>query len=73
MRRTLHILLSASLTAAFVLLPGGSTAAAEGATKPTATVNVSQVILPPDCYDIVTTDGPTTDYIAVFDCEYRRP
>lgn len=38
-----------------------------------STTSFSQTILPPTCYDVVSVTGPTTDYIATFDCEYRQP
>jgi hypothetical protein len=33
----------------------------------------SQVIREPDCYDYVSNVTGTIDYIATFECDYRRP
>ncbi len=38
-----------------------------------ANSSFSQTILPPSCYDVVSSAGPTIDYIATFECEYRTP
>ncbi|MDQ3123937.1 MAG: hypothetical protein M3Q14_04630 [bacterium] len=38
-----------------------------------ASSNFAQTILPPSCYDVVNSTGPTVDYIATFECEYRTP
>lgn len=65
MKRILFILLSFMALSINFVMP----AVAVASTK----VAVSQVILPPSCYDYVSTFGGTTDYIATFDCEYRRP
>jgi hypothetical protein len=62
------------------LLPGfimlfAFTTAAQPPKKTEAAANstFSQVIREPDCYDYISTVSGTVDYIATFECEYRRP
>ena len=70
MKRALLFSLSFALTVMIGIAPVVATAEAASNSR---TVNVSQRILPPDCFDTVSKTGPTTDYIAVFECEYQRP
>lgn len=42
------------------------------AAEPSTEVTLTQSILPPSCYDTVTVNQGTTDYIAVWECETQR-
>jgi hypothetical protein len=41
--------------------------------KAAANSTFSQVIREPDCYDYVSNVSGTIDYIATFECDYRKP
>ena len=69
MKRILYLFAAVSVFATIGSTAFPHHASAEASTK----VQLSQTILPPSCYDTISTTGPTTDYISVWECEVQRP